>query len=215
MKPVTGRILTPLPWARLAIWVALASLALAAVPRFVSAVGAVGGLVAVAFGVIALRRGGRSVLATSATGLGVLAVVLGIALTFVYYPAPPKWEPEVAEYYADHTDTVLADQLTVAFGEPHPGTAFGRKAAFQLPVTLTNRLDEARTYSLQIVALEGDVQLATSAVSETLAPHQTMQTTAFDLVEATPAGKDVGLRRLRAATYKVLQADSSVVGKGR
>ena len=206
---------TTAAWARVACWVAVGAMALAVLPRFVSEVGAVAGFVAVVFGVQAVRRHGRSAPALVAIGIGTVAVVVGVVMTFVYLPKPPKWDPEQAQYYSDSTETVLADQLTVTFGEPRPGMAFGRQTKFQVPVTLTNRLDEARTYTLDVVALDGNVQLATELVVETLAPHQTLDTAVFDGIEVTPIAKDLGLDRLRGATYQVLQANSYPEEKGR
>ncbi|WKG05564.1 hypothetical protein [Mycolicibacterium sp. HK-90] len=112
-------------------------------------------------------------------------------------------DPAATQYLGAGTETVLADQLEVKFGEPGPYSINGINVGIEVPLTLVNRLDEARTYSVEIVAMDGNVQLATGLVTEVLAPHAIGRASVTLDKMANPN-----------ATYEVLVANSYPVAEG-
>ncbi|OBC03231.1 hypothetical protein A5784_15120 [Mycobacterium sp. 852013-50091_SCH5140682] len=196
-------------WAVVSIAVGVGALVLAFIPFYVSVLGAVLGLGGVATGIVGLLRRGRGTPAPAITGIATsaIAAVVGVVMVFVHTesaaappPAPAQQSAQASEDRSN-TETVLSKELDVTVGKYEPtGSDSGPG---RLPVTLTNRLTAARTFSVLIVAFDGTDQLASDTVGATLNAGEQKVETAFSRTKP-----EFQYGRLKNATFRVLTAFS-------
>ncbi|ART71125.1 hypothetical protein BTO20_23585 [Mycobacterium dioxanotrophicus] len=196
-------------WAVVSIAVGVGALVLAFIPFYVSALGAVLGLAGVAMGTVGLlrRRGGSPAPAITGIATSTIAAVVGVVMVFVHTePAaapPPALAQQQAQAKEDRSDTetVLSKELDVQVSKYEATGA--DSAPGRLPVTLTNRLTSARTFSVLVVAFDGTDQLASDTVGATLNAGEQKVETAFSRMKS-----EFQYGRLKNATFRVLTAFS-------
>ncbi|MDR0594480.1 MAG: DUF4190 domain-containing protein [Bifidobacteriaceae bacterium] len=166
-------------------------------------------LLALIFGIIALAKAKRL---GQGKGLAVAGLVLGaVALlgcglsTWVLKTAVDDASDSLADLSGENTEQILQDEVTVELGEfTATEDEFGLVTS-TLPVTITNRADEAAGYWVSIEAVDaaGTRIADDSVIVSDLAPGQSEQAEAFAFVTSDQVDA------LRAAEFKVYEVSKS------
>ncbi|MEV0674359.1 hypothetical protein [Mycobacterium sp. NPDC050441] len=194
------------PLAVISVFFGVGALLLAFVPYYVGLIAAVAGIAGLTVGIVALVRRGTDgpSLAAIGTVTSALALIMGIVMTIVYSGSGDAVETPAVQTAAPsagrpNTQKVLADELEVTIGD----FVMSTEKTGELSVSVRNRLKEARTFYVLIGAFEGNAQLASSSIEETLNAGQTKKATAFD-----GSGQPVDYIRIKNATFRVIEAGS-------
>ncbi|MGA5544247.1 DUF4190 domain-containing protein [Mycobacterium sp. NPDC051198] len=188
--------------------VGVGALLLAFVPYYIGLVAAAAGIAGLTVGIVALVRRGADgpTLAVVGSVTSALAVVMGVVMTVVYSSSndsaqvPAAHTPAPSSDYSD-TQKVLDDELELKIGDYVMPTAKYDETG-DLSVSVTNRLPEARAFFVVIGAFDGNTQLASDSIAETLNAGQSKVATAFE------TGVGFEYTRLKNATFRVIEARS-------
>lgn len=185
---------------------AIIGLLLSAIPIInnFAAVLAVLGLI---FGIIGAVKSKRSkATATVAIILSVIALIIVIASQAFYGHAVDQVGQEINNSINDstgkNTDKILKNDLTVQLGKFSASKDQYDVWTTELPVTLTNKLDQQASYSVEIEAVDSNnKRLATDTVtSSDLAGRQGQDFKAFQFVDSAK------IPQFQKADFKVLSA---------
>ena len=158
------------------------------------------GLLAVIFGVITISKKTSKGKAIAAIILGILAVVITLSVQSAAAKALDDISNELDEALGENTEAVLDKYLDVEFGEfVVEGSDFPDG---KLTLTVTNKSDEAKSFSITIEAIDKDgVRIDTDTVYvDTLNAKQSQKLDAFTLVSSDDYSA------LKEADFKVVEA---------
>jgi len=166
------------------------------------------------FGIIAAvkikkgKRGGRNV-SIAAIIISVISVVLVLVSQSIYSDAVEQageeFNDSVERSTGDKTDEILGKEVTVELGKFKAETDEYGLSKTELPVTVTNKLDEGKSYSIQIEAVDGDGKRIVDdyVYANDLGAQQTQDFKVFEYVE------DEKLESVKNAEFKIVSVSQS------
>lgn len=204
---------TPYLWSAVAVVAGLAGVASALLAQGPAGAAVAG--IGVATGIVGLLRARAADAHPLAAVLGLVVSALAVVVSVVMTVAPAlmtKTEAPAAAAPAEPIDPkemlgntdvedVLTNELNVEFGTVSVDP-WGR---VNLPVTLTNKLDKAKSFYVTVGAFDsGGTQIATDeGAGALLGPHAIQETTAFSTVSDQPT-----VEKMKTATFKVVAVKS-------
>lgn len=210
-----GAPAAPLPKSGMAI----ASLVLAIIAAVASTVPLINNvafplaILAVIFGVVGIigvARGKRSGRGLAIAGIvvaviaGVMAQQMNMALSAAFDEAATQAEANLDRMTGDATEQVLAEEVDVQIGAFSATEGKYGLVSTALPVTLTNKSDEAATFNIHIEAIAADGSRIDDSyvMANDLGPGQSQNFEAFTYVASDK------LEAMKGATFEVVEASA-------
>lgn len=162
------------------------------------------GVLAVVFGIVSLVKKASKGKAIAALILGVLAVAITLAMQASFSKtlddATNELNQSLGELTGDQTASILEKNLDVTIG-----TFVVEKGeyidSYKLPVTLKNKGDERKSFSVEIEAIGADgIRIDTDTVYvDSLGAGQMQTENAFELITSEQA------EQMKAATFQIAE----------
>ena len=153
------------------------------------------GVLALIFGIIALFKKGKKGRAIAGLILGILSIVITLSLQ-------SSWSKSLDNITGDNTDEVLKNNVDVTLG-----TFVAKDEGYglfdtELPVTVTNKSDERKSFSIEIEAIAADgTRIDTDTVYiSNLGPGQSQTEKAFSFISSDQ------IESYKSATFNVVEA---------
>lgn len=161
-------------------------------------------------GIIGVARGKRSGRGLAIAGIvvaviaGVMAQQMNMALSAAFDEAATQAEANLDRMTGDATEQVLAEEVDVQIGAFSATEGKYGLVSTALPVTLTNKSDEAATFNIHIEAIAADGSRIDDSyvMANDLGPGQSQNFEAFTYVASDK------LEAMKGATFEVVEASA-------
>lgn len=160
------------------------------------------GILAAIFGIIVLLKKGKKGKAIAGLILGVLAIVFTLSLQKSWSDSLNELSNDLDTISGANTDEVLNTSVDVSLGNfAYTDQGYGLFDT-KLPVNITNKTGERKSFSIEIEALDANGnRIATDTVyASNLASGQTVNEEAFIFVSSDK------IDAMKSATFKIIDA---------